>query len=111
MDEYSADILKAIHEIRDLIRLMAEPAIAERDKKLRSELRRIVGNSVPKAKSVLLMDGSRTQSAIQRETGIDKGYLSTEPRTREYLMSKLEFRSAPALDYHLSPLRDDDLIQ
>jgi hypothetical protein len=34
-----------------------------------------------------------------------------EPRTKEYLMSKLSFASAQALDYHLSPLRRDDLIQ
>lgn len=34
-----------------------------------------------------------------------------EPRTREYLMSKLHFASAQALDHHLNPLRRDDLIQ
>jgi hypothetical protein len=34
-----------------------------------------------------------------------------EPRTKEYLISKLGFASAQALDYHLSPLRRDDLIQ
>ncbi len=32
------------------------------------------------------------------------------PRTREYLISKLKYNSGPALDYHLSPLREDDLI-
>lgn len=77
MDEASAEILSAVREIRDLLRLMAEPAIAERDRKLRSELRRIVGNGVSKAKAVMLMDGSRSQSAIQRETGINQGNLST----------------------------------
>ncbi len=34
-----------------------------------------------------------------------------EPRTKEYLISKFRFASAQALDYHLSPLRRDDLIQ
>ncbi len=34
-----------------------------------------------------------------------------EPRTKEYLISKFNFSSAQALDYHLSPLRRDDLIQ
>jgi len=34
-----------------------------------------------------------------------------EPRTKEYLISKFNFSSAQALDYHLSPLRQDDLIQ
>jgi DNA-binding MarR family transcriptional regulator len=77
MDEQSGELLSAVREIRDLIRLMAEPAIAERDKKLRDELRRIVGKSVLKAKAVLLMDGSRLQSAIQRDTGMNQGNLST----------------------------------
>ncbi len=77
MDESSAEILSAVREIRDLLRLMAEPAIAERDRRLRTELRRIVGKSTTKPKAVLLMDGSRTQSVIQRETGINQGDLST----------------------------------
>jgi hypothetical protein len=76
MDKLSVDLLSAVQEIRDLLRLMAEPAIAERDQRLRSELRRVVGNSARKARSVLLMDGSRTQSVIQREVGINQGQLS-----------------------------------
>jgi hypothetical protein len=34
-----------------------------------------------------------------------------QPRTREYLVAKLGFASSQALDYHLTPLRDADLIQ
>jgi len=34
-----------------------------------------------------------------------------EPRTREQLISKLGFASAQALDYYLTPLREDDLIR
>lgn len=34
-----------------------------------------------------------------------------EPRTRDYLMKKFVFKSAPALDYHLAPLREADLIR
>jgi hypothetical protein len=34
-----------------------------------------------------------------------------EPRTREQLISTLGFASSQALDYHLNPLRQDDLIQ
>jgi DNA-binding transcriptional ArsR family regulator len=34
-----------------------------------------------------------------------------EPRTRDYLMKKCGFNSAPALDYHLNPLREADLIR
>lgn len=77
MSDHSTEILKAIHEIRDLVRLMAEPALAERDKRLRGDLRRIIGNSKPKADAVLLMDGTRTQRAIHKETGINEGNLST----------------------------------
>lgn len=77
MSDKSAEILSAIYEIRDLIRLMAEPAIAKRDQKLRDELRRIVGRSAAKAKSVLVMDGTRTQRAIIDQTDINGGDLST----------------------------------
>jgi hypothetical protein len=73
----SDQLLSAVQEIRDLVRLMAEPAIAERDRKLRAELKQVVGKSVPKSKSVSFMDGSRTQADIQRETKINKGDLST----------------------------------
>jgi hypothetical protein len=77
MADTSTELLSAICEIRDLVRLMAEPQIAARDQKLRDELIRIVGKSLPKAKSVLLMDGSRTQLAIRQETGMNQGNLST----------------------------------
>jgi hypothetical protein len=39
-------------------------------------LRTVVGGSGKKAKAVLLMDGSRSQSAIVKESGIDQGNLS-----------------------------------
>lgn len=77
MSEVPADLLGAVCEIRDLLRLMAEPAVAERDKKLRTELRRIVGSSAPRAKAVFLMDGSRSQSAIVKDCGVNAGHLST----------------------------------
>jgi hypothetical protein len=77
MVDANAELLSAIYEIRDLIRLMAEPAIAERDKKLRTELHRLVGNSGPKAKAIFLMDGTRTQATIQKDTGFNQGNLST----------------------------------
>jgi DNA-binding Lrp family transcriptional regulator len=56
---------------------MAEPAIAERDRKLRAELRRIVGKSAVRSKAVMLMDGSRSQRDIHRESGVHEGNLST----------------------------------
>ena len=72
----STQLLAAVEEIRELVRLMAEPAIAERDAKRRAELKKIVGSSARKAQAVLQMDGTRAQKEIQRETGIDPGDLS-----------------------------------
>jgi|SRR5579863_858687 len=77
MDDHSTEILSVVREIRDLIQLMAEPAIAARDKKFRDELRKIVGNSKPKAKAVLLMNGSRIQVDIRRDSGMQASNLST----------------------------------
>jgi hypothetical protein len=77
MADISAEMLSAICEMRDLIRLMAEPQIAARDQKLRDELIRVVGKSVKKQKSVFLMDGSQTQAAIRQKTGVNQGDLST----------------------------------
>ena len=75
-DEINA-LLTAVNEIRDLLRLIAEPAVAERDKQRRSELKRIVGQSVAKGKVVLLMDGTRTQADMRAETNFNQGHLST----------------------------------
>lgn len=78
MDDSSpTEILRIVSEIRDLLRLMAEPAIAERDRKLREELRKIVGKSAPNAKAIFLMDGNHSQKLIHGETGMNKGNLST----------------------------------
>jgi len=76
MADHSDELLATVQELRDLVRLLAEPAIAERDKKLRAELRRLVGRSPKKAKAVFLMDGKRKQADIQREGGINQGDLS-----------------------------------
>jgi hypothetical protein len=73
MDE-NTEILR---EIRDLLRLIAEPAIAQRDKKPREALRSIAGSATgKKAKAILLMDGSRNQTGIVDECGINQGDLS-----------------------------------
>jgi hypothetical protein len=77
MGDHSDEMLRAVSELRDLVRLMAEPALAARDQKLRSELRRVVGRSATKVKAVLLMDGSRPQRVIHRESGLNEGHLST----------------------------------
>ena len=77
MSDHATEILDAVNEIRELLRLIAEPAIAARDQTLRQELQRIVGTGEAKIKSVLLMDGSRTQAMIRAESGMNQGNLST----------------------------------
>jgi len=76
MADESSELVSAVKEIRDLLRVMAEPAMAEHDEKARAELRRIVGTSAKKAKAVHLMDGSKNQATIQKETSINQGDLS-----------------------------------
>jgi len=77
MTEESGQMLRVLIEMRDLLRLIAEPAIAERDKKRRASLRGIAGNATgKKAKAILLMDGTRTRQRIIAECGINEGDLS-----------------------------------
>lgn len=73
----SSMVLQEIREIRKLLELLAEPAIAARDAKLRQSLLNIVGASAAAKSAVPLMDGSRTQADIAKQTGIHKGNLST----------------------------------
>ena len=65
-----------LREMRDLLRLMAEPALAKRDERLRASLQEIIGKSNQKAQAVVLMDGTRSQVAIRKDCGIDHGHLS-----------------------------------
>jgi hypothetical protein len=63
-------------EIRDLLLLLAEPAIAKRDQQHRENLRRIVGKSTKRRAAVMLMDGTKTAADIIKSTGVDQGDLS-----------------------------------
>jgi hypothetical protein len=65
-----------LREMRDLLLVMAEPALAKRDERLRESLANIVGKSDPRANAIFLMDGSKGQTAIAKETGIDAGNMS-----------------------------------
>lgn len=77
MTDLSAQMLHVLAEMRDLLRLLAEPAIAERDKRLREELRNLGGIATgKKAKAILLMDGTKTQAEITKTCGVHKGDLS-----------------------------------
>jgi hypothetical protein len=70
-------MLNELRQMRKLLELMAEPAIAQRDAKLRDALLEIVGSSPKKQQSVFLMDGTRTQAQIVAETSVGQGHLST----------------------------------
>jgi DNA-binding transcriptional ArsR family regulator len=72
MDEQT----ELLREIRDLLLLIAEPAIAKRDETNRAVLRELAGRSKSYAKAVLLMDGTRTRKAIALKSGVDQGNLS-----------------------------------
>lgn len=65
-----------LREIRDLLLVMAEPALAKRDETLREKLKQIAGRSAAKNRAVLLMDGTRSQASIKSEAKIDQGDLS-----------------------------------
>jgi hypothetical protein len=65
-----------LREMRDLLRLIAEPALAKRDENRRGALREVVGKGKTNARAVLLMDGTRTRQAIRQQSGIDPGNLS-----------------------------------
>jgi DNA-binding MarR family transcriptional regulator len=68
--------IELLTEIRDLLQVMAEPALAKRDEKFREAIRTIVGKSQKSANAIMLMDGSRAQAAISKEAGIDPGQLN-----------------------------------
>lgn len=65
-----------LREVLDLLRVIAEPALAERDKRRRATLAEMVGRSKPRAAAVLLMNGAKNQKTICAESGIDGGDLS-----------------------------------
>jgi hypothetical protein len=77
MGDNSTELLETVRKIYGLLELLAEDKIAQRDSKQRTALLEIVGKSVTKQKSVLLMDGTRTQAQIRKVTSMHQGDLST----------------------------------
>jgi hypothetical protein len=63
-------------EIRDLLQVMAEPTLAKRDEKLREAVRTVAGRSQKNYSAIMLMDGSKTQSAIAKGVGMDPAQLN-----------------------------------
>src|SRR5207249_11520186 len=55
------------------------------------------------------------EAYVRNHLTTEKGRLimkeCSEPRTRDHLIVTLHFASAQALDYHLNPLRENDLIR
>src|ERR1035438_7280996 len=76
MRDSSEDLLSVAIEIRELLRLLAEPAIAQRDEKLRTSVREIAGRSQSKRRAIFQMDGTQSQKEISHAVGIDQGDLS-----------------------------------
>ena len=69
-DEDAQLLIEEVRQMRKLLELLAEPAIAQRDAKLRGELQKIVGSSVKMQQCVFLMDGSRTQKQIVTRSSV-----------------------------------------
>jgi len=63
-------------EIRDLLQVIAEPLLEKRHKKFRDGITAVVGKKQSARGAVLLMDGTRTQAAIAKESGMDAGQLN-----------------------------------
>jgi DNA-binding MarR family transcriptional regulator len=63
-------------EIRDLLAVMAEPLMEKRHKKFRDGIRAVVGKKQAGRAAVLLMDGTRTQAAIAKESKMDPAALT-----------------------------------
>jgi hypothetical protein len=69
-------LLAAVLEIKELVKLIAEPHLARRDQKLREALKDVVGRSSVRARVISLLDGTRTQAQISSEARVDKSDLS-----------------------------------
>src|SRR2546429_323598 len=90
--------IELLTEIRDLLQVMAEPALAKRDEAYREAIRTIAGKSAQRSNAIMLMDGSRSQTAIAKEAGLDQGNLSR-------LVKALSARSLIAADEKHPKLR------
>jgi len=101
--DHSEQILEELRHMRKLLEVMAEPLIAQRDAKLREALRSIVGSSVDKQRSVMLMDGTRTQSQIVQEAPVHQGNLSTMVGRLENAGLLVDGKKRPKLAISIPP--------
>lgn len=105
MDEQT----ELLREMVELLRLIAEPEIAKRDKKRRVALAEIVGKSQQKINAILLMDGVKTQAAIGKEAKIDHGALSRLTKALRAADLIANEDKPPKLVFPLPPNFPDDL--
>jgi|GEM_PF-923229 len=75
-NEHMDEQTELLRKILDTLTLIAEPQIAKRDEMLRTKLAEIVGKGQLKIRAASLMDGTRSQTAICKESAIDAGALS-----------------------------------
>jgi hypothetical protein len=97
-----------LREMVDLLRLIAEPEIAKRDKKRRLALAELVGKSQQRIKAVQLMDGVRSQANIGKEAGMDQGALSRFIKALRTACLLADDDKAPHLVFPLPPNFPDD---
>jgi len=96
-------LLEELRQVRQLLELLAEPAIAQRDAKLRAELREIVGASPKRQQAALLMDGSRTQAQISEQAGFHKGDLSAMVKKMKSSGLLIDSKKEPQLSILVPP--------
>lgn len=72
----SDPLLTAVLEIKQLLKLIAEPHLAQRDSKRRAALRESVGKSAWKRKAVSLLDGTKTQTELRQILKVDASDMS-----------------------------------
>ena len=103
------DQTELLREILELLKLIAEPQIAQRDERLRTSLSEIVGKSAAKAKAIALMDGTTTQTIISKEYGIDAGLLSRTIKALREAKLVQNDENPPKLTIPLPPTFFDSL--
>jgi len=65
-----------LREMRDLLRVLAEPALAARDKTRRAALIEIVGTSKKRVAVIVAMDGKKSQADLAKTAGINSSNVS-----------------------------------
>lgn len=70
------ETIQLLTEIRDLLRILAAPLLAEIDREGRQKIAALAGKSAKRRAAVLAMDGKRTRADIQKQVGIDQGDFS-----------------------------------